>query len=150
MGARLGVLQYLFSRVSQATVRRYYQRWRDMQGLPLRCDNPECQFHSQPLTWNGIPLTLILDHIDGNHRDNRPEMLRYLCANCDSQLDTRGGANRGRVEAQPDGFTINRPDGRRDHARFLEGSLGFQGRLEHEHHPAKRGPTERRRGPTTG
>jgi hypothetical protein len=140
--ARLDVLRYLFAMVSQATVRRHYQRWRNRQGLPLRCDNPECQFHTQPLIWNGKPLKLILDHIDGNRRDNRPEMLRYLCANCDSQLNTRGGGNRGRVEAQPDGFVIKRPDGRRDHARFLESSLGFQGQLDAEHHHARRGPTE--------
>ena len=65
--------------------------------MPLRCDNPACMFHTAPLMWNEQPLKLILDHIEGNKYDNHPASLRYLCPNCDSQLFTRGGANRGRV-----------------------------------------------------
>lgn len=44
--------------------------------------------------WNGKPLTLRLDHINGNHYDNRLENLRFICANCDSQLDTFCHRNR--------------------------------------------------------
>lgn len=44
--------------------------------------------------WNGKPLTLRLDHINGNHYDNRLENLRFICANCDSQLDTYCHKNR--------------------------------------------------------
>lgn len=39
-------------------------------------------------TWDGLPLTLQLDHINGKNRDNRLENLRYLCPNCHSQTDT--------------------------------------------------------------
>jgi hypothetical protein len=38
--------------------------------------------------WQGKPLTLQLDHINGIHDDNRLTNLRYLCANCHSQTDT--------------------------------------------------------------
>lgn len=44
--------------------------------------------------WNGKPLTLTLDHINGNHFDNRLENLRFLCPNCDCQQDTFGTKNK--------------------------------------------------------
>jgi hypothetical protein len=46
----------------------------------------------QPL-WNGKPLTLQLDHINGDHYDNRIENLRLICPNCHSQTDTYTGRN---------------------------------------------------------
>lgn len=38
--------------------------------------------------WNGKPITLEIDHINGDHRDNRRENLRGLCPNCHSQTPT--------------------------------------------------------------
>lgn len=53
--------------------------------------------------WNGKPMPLILDHVNGVSNDNRIENLRFVCSNCDSQLDTYKSRNRksrkvGRVD----------------------------------------------------
>jgi transposase len=45
-------------------------------------------------TWNGRPITLHVDHIDGRFWDCRPENLRFLCPNCHSQTATYAGRNR--------------------------------------------------------
>lgn len=45
-------------------------------------------------TWLGKPITLQLDHISGNHLDNRIENLRILCPNCHAQTDTYMGKNK--------------------------------------------------------
>lgn len=44
--------------------------------------------------WNGKPMPMILDHINGVNNDNRLENLRFVCSNCDSQLDTYKSRNR--------------------------------------------------------
>ena len=38
--------------------------------------------------WNGKPIVLQLDHINGDNRDHRLENLRLLCPNCHSQTET--------------------------------------------------------------
>ncbi len=44
-------------------------------------------------TWNAKELSLELDHIDGNNRNNTRENLRFLCPNCHSQTKTFRGRN---------------------------------------------------------
>jgi hypothetical protein len=45
--------------------------------------------------WRGHPITLRLDHVNGDNRDHRAENLRLLCPNCDSQMPTYCGRNKG-------------------------------------------------------
>ena len=44
-------------------------------------------------TWNNKPLTLHLDHVNGNSNDNNLANLRLLCPNCHSQTPTYCGRN---------------------------------------------------------
>jgi DNA-directed RNA polymerase subunit RPC12/RpoP len=46
--------------------------------------------------WQGNPITLWVDHIDGNATNNTPENFQLICPNCDSQQDTFGARNLGK------------------------------------------------------
>ena len=72
----------------RATLRRYIIRHNK---IPY-----ECAVCGNKGEWNGKPLTLTLDHINGNHNDNRLENLRFICPNCDRQSETYGSKNKVR------------------------------------------------------
>jgi 5-methylcytosine-specific restriction endonuclease McrA len=44
-----------------------------------------CYQCGMPPLWQNKPLTLEIDHINGDNRDNTLENLRILCLNCHSQ-----------------------------------------------------------------
>lgn len=46
--------------------------------------------------WQGNYITLELDHINGDNRDNQLYNLRLLCPNCHSQTDTFRGRNKNK------------------------------------------------------
>lgn len=47
--------------------------------------------------WQGKPIPLELEHINGSHRDNRIENLTLLCPNCHAQTETYRGKNKKRA-----------------------------------------------------
>lgn len=67
------------NRVKSATLRRAMME----SGVP-HC----CAACGQPPTWRGRPLTLVIDHVDGEWLDNRLANLRFLCPNCHAQTAT--------------------------------------------------------------
>jgi predicted RNA-binding Zn-ribbon protein involved in translation (DUF1610 family) len=55
-------------------------------GQPYRCTGCGNDGH-----WNGRPLVLHVDHINGQMWDCRPDNVRFLCPNCHSQTPTYAG-----------------------------------------------------------
>lgn len=54
----------------------------------------ECKKCNNKGFWNNEPITLQLEHVNGNNRDHRLENLMFLCPNCHSQTKTYGSKNR--------------------------------------------------------
>lgn len=68
------------STANQTTLRRWYEKGKYTEY--------KCSICGQEPFWNGKELTLTLDHINGDNKDDRLENLRWVCPNCDRQLDT--------------------------------------------------------------
>lgn len=71
--------------VCQKDLRRWYKKGEYTPYI--------CSICGQEPMWQGKELTLILDHINGNNKDDRIENLRWVCPNCNMQLDTTNGKN---------------------------------------------------------
>jgi len=52
-----------------------------------------CLLCGQDENWNGVKISLILDHINGVYNDNRIENLRIVCPNCNAGLETHCSRN---------------------------------------------------------
>ncbi|MGH3309133.1 MAG: HNH endonuclease signature motif containing protein [Streptomyces sp.] len=82
---------------SPRTKRDRLRRALDEIGVPyacVRCGNSGA--------WDGAPLTLQIDHINGDWRDDRRDNLRYLCPNCHAITETWCGRNRRRGSPSTD------------------------------------------------
>jgi len=93
--------------------------WRLKRALIMLGVPDQCETCGIGPAWQGVPLTLHVDHINGDFLDNRPHNVRILCPNCHSQTATYAGARRGAarpldVVYDPDAVTpTGMPIGRR-------------------------------------
>jgi hypothetical protein len=71
----------------RSTLRRYLTEDRG-----YKCEVTECGLSE----WLGKPITLHVDHVNGDPSNDRPENVRLLCPNCHSQTPFLGAANKGR------------------------------------------------------
>lgn len=78
------------STANQTTLRKWYKKG---EYTPYKCS-----ICGQEPVWQGKELTLILDHINGSNHDDRLENLRWVCPNCNQQLDTTNGKNKKMIE----------------------------------------------------
>ena len=72
---------------TRETIRKYLTEDRG-----YKCEIPKCGLSE----WLGKPITLQVNHIDGNPADDRPINVRLICPNCHSQTPFLGNGNRGR------------------------------------------------------
>ena len=72
------------STADQKTLRRWFSQGNYVEYKCSICGLKE---------WQNKSISLILDHINGNNKDDRLCNLRWVCPNCNSQLETTGARN---------------------------------------------------------
>lgn len=74
------------TRAEQTNLKRRLVRENVLEYICEKCENIG--------TWQGQPLSLQLEHKNGNNTDYRKENLCFLCPNCHSQTSTFAGRNK--------------------------------------------------------
>ncbi len=59
-------------------------------GVPYECSISICRISD----WHGKPISLDVDHVNGDNEDQRLENLRFMCPNCHRQTGNWGSKNR--------------------------------------------------------
>lgn len=72
-----------------------------------------CEWCGNDGTWEGLAITLHVDHVSGDWRDCRASNLRFLCPNCHSQTSThsRGLGRTARTAGAEGGSRTRTPEG---------------------------------------
>lgn len=81
---RHGVIKRRGKATSDRTARRYL----------LETGDGSCETCNRR-TWLGQPISLTIDHIDGNPSNHSLENIRLICWNCHAQTETFGIKNKG-------------------------------------------------------
>lgn len=74
------------SPVTQKVLRGYVERHHILE---YKCQNCGCDGH-----WQDGIISLEIDHIDGDNKNNKINNLRYLCPNCHALTETYRGRNK--------------------------------------------------------
>ena len=91
-GDKIPLEEILEGKHPQYQTAKVKKRYLEAGLLEEKCD--WCGIENE---WNGKPITLQLDHINGINSDHRLENVRMLCPNCHSQTDSYCGRNKGSV-----------------------------------------------------
>ena len=73
-------------------------------GVPYECAACGCDG-----SWQGMPLTLEVDHIDGDYLNNALENLRFMCPNCHRQTANFAGRSKGKFSGHVSASRARRP-----------------------------------------
>lgn len=80
--------------INKIKERGTYSSTRQGRRYMLYTQSHQCEICGRE-RWEGEEIPLIADHIDGNPRNHDISNMRLICPNCDAQLPTYKGRNKG-------------------------------------------------------